>query len=95
MADGKDVINITQGIFIIFEPILFNYWSMTNVWICLGWDESDVVQGFARWAWNVAPELLQPYSGLWMNIIVPASDPNSGPARVQIFSRQSAVKYAF
>jgi hypothetical protein len=27
--------------------------------------------------------------------MVPASDPNSGPALVQIFSLQSAVSYAF
>ena len=49
----------------------------------------------ARCARKAAPELLRPYRALQINIIVPASDQNSGPARVQIFSRQSAVRYAF
>ena len=48
-----------------------------------------------RWSLNAAPEPLRPYNAFFTTIIEPFSEPNSGPARVQIFSLHSAVKYAF
>ena len=44
---------------------------------------------------NTAPDDFSPYNAIFTIINVPYSYPNSGPANVQIFSLQSAVKYAF
>ena len=44
--------------------------------------------------WNDAPDDFIPYNAIFTSINVNSSSPNSGPANVQIFSLQSAVRYA-
>ena len=46
-------------------------------------------------ALNAAPDDLRPYSAILTIMMVPSSDPNSGPALVQIVSLHNAVRYAF
>ena len=44
---------------------------------------------------NAAPHDFSPYNAIFTSINVPSSSQNSGPANVQIFSLQSAVRYMF
>ena len=44
---------------------------------------------------NAAPEDFSPYYSIFTSINVPYYSSNSGPTNVQIFSLQSAVRYAF
>ena len=44
---------------------------------------------------NAALDDFSPYNVIFISINVPYSSPNYGPANVQIFSLQSAVRYAF
>ena len=48
----------------------------------------------AKCTLHTAPELFNQYNALVITICFPAFDPNSGPAIVYTFSRQSAFKYA-
>ena len=48
----------------------------------------------ASGAQKAAPEFFSPYNAFLTNIMLP-SYPNSGHAYIQIFSQQSAVRYAF
>ena len=45
--------------------------------------------------WNSAPDDFSPYNAIFTSINLPSSSPNSGPTIFQIFSLQSAVRYAF
>ena len=44
---------------------------------------------------NAAPDDFSPYNYIFTSINVSSSYPNSGPTNVQIFSLQSAVRFAF
>jgi hypothetical protein len=88
-------IGTAQYVLIVLEAVCFHRCSRPNVWVCVAGLVALASSISARCALNAAPELFSAYSAFFMIIGRPASDPNSGPAAVQHFSRQSAVKYAF
>ena len=49
----------------------------------------------AKKSLNAAPDDFNPYNTCTAGIFLPASETNSGPDVVHIFSQQGAVRYAF